>query len=218
MNNYKRLNVYSQNDFEEKMYHLNLFSYNVEEVQDDKAFIQIIGTPDALENYLLEDTKHYFANCNADNVLNLAFDDVNKDKVNFYGVEFMGITDTQAEQIVDFIERHKGKNFYISCRAGKSRSQAVARYILDMYGEEYGYNERKSCRKSNPCLTPNINVLTKLKRAYYKKFNMFMENEKLPFELKVALNNEAMFEYAKEHNNECMSSKHYDKWRSCDDF
>ena len=45
MNNYKRLNVYSQNDFEEKMYRLNLFSYNVEEVQDDKAFIQIIGTP-----------------------------------------------------------------------------------------------------------------------------------------------------------------------------
>ena len=45
-----------------------------------------------------------------------------------------------------------------------------------------------------------------------------MENEKLPFELKVALKNEAMFEYAKEHNNECMSSKHYDKWRSCDDF
>ena len=75
--------------------------------------------------------------------------------------------------IVKFIEKHKGKNFYISCRAGKSRSQAVARYILDMYGEEYGYNEKESCRKENPCKTPNINVLTKLKRTYYKKFNIY---------------------------------------------
>ena len=49
----------------------------------------------------------------------------------------------------------------------------MARYILDMYGEEYGYNEKESCRKENPCKTPNINVLTKLKRTYYKKFNIY---------------------------------------------
>ena len=48
----------------------------------------------------------------------------------------------------------------------------MATYILDMYGEEYGYNEKESCRKDNPCKTPNINVLTKLKRTYYKKFNI----------------------------------------------
>lgn len=29
------------------------------------------------------------------------------------------------------------------------------------------------CRKENPCKTPNINVLTKLKRTYYKKFNIY---------------------------------------------
>ncbi len=111
--------------------------------------------------------------CTEDNVLNLEFDDVNEDIVIWKGHTFYGITDEQAEQIVDFIEKHKGKDFYIHCRAGKSRSIAVATYILDMYGEEYGYNEKESCRKDNPCKIPNINVLTKLKRTYYKKFNIY---------------------------------------------
>ena len=84
-----------------------------------------------------------------------------------------GISDKQAELIVNFIEKHKSKNFYISCRAGRSRSAAICRYLLDIYGEEYGYNEKESCRKENPCMTPNINVLTKLKRVYYKKFNVY---------------------------------------------
>ena len=43
MKNYKKINVYSQNDFVEKMYRLGLYSYNVNEVKDDKAFISIIG-------------------------------------------------------------------------------------------------------------------------------------------------------------------------------
>lgn len=171
--NYKRISVYSQTDFEVKCYGLGLDSFNVNEQSSDKAFIQIIGTPDSLKKYLEEDTKHYFSNCDANNVLNLVFDDVNEDEFVYGSVKFLGLTEQQAEQIVDFIEEHKGKNFYISCRAGKSRSQAVTRYILDIYGEEYGYNEKESCRKDNPCKTPNINVLTKLKRAYYKKFGLF---------------------------------------------
>ena len=80
---------------------------------------------------------------------------------------------TKNKKIYNRKEKHKGKDFYIHCRAGKSRSIAVATYILDMYGEEYGYNEKESCRKDNPCKTPNINVLTKLKRTYYKKFNIY---------------------------------------------
>lgn len=69
----------------------------------------------------------------------------------------------------------RAKIFIYLVEQEKSRSQAVARYILDMYGEEYGYNEKESCRKDNPCKTPNINVLTKLKRTYYKKFNIYDE-------------------------------------------
>lgn len=175
MKNYKKINVYSQNDFVEKMYRLGLYSYNVNEVKDDKAFISIIGTEECRKYYLEEDTNHWFNNCTEDNVLNLEFDDVNEEEVKWNNIILKGISDRQAELIVKFIEKHKGKNFYISCRAGKSRSQAVARYILDMYGEEYGYNEEESCRKDNPCKTPNINVLTKLKRAYYKKFNVYDE-------------------------------------------
>ena len=173
MKNYKKINVYSQNDFDEKMYRLGLYSYNVNEVKDDKAFISIIGTEECRKYYIEEDTIHWFSNCTEDNVLNLEFDDVNEDIVIWKGHTFYGITDEQAEQIVDFIEKHKGKDFYIHCRAGRSRSAAICRYLLDIYGEEYGYNEKESCRKENPCMTPNINVLTKLKRVYYKKFNVY---------------------------------------------
>ena len=37
-----------------------------------------------------------------------------------------------------------------------------------MYEKEYGYDETKSCRKDNPCLTPNIRVVSMLKREFYK--------------------------------------------------
>ena len=170
MKKIKYISVFSQNDFEEKCYKLGLDSFNVNEVKSDKAFIQIIGTPDCLKNYLIEDTIHYFSNCDADNVLNLAFDDINDEEFFYKGVNFKGLSDEQAEQIVDFIEKHKGKDFYISCHAGRSRSVGVARYLLDIYGEEYGYFEKESTKKGNPILTPNIFVLTKLKRIYYKKY------------------------------------------------
>lgn len=176
-NYYKKISVFSRNDFEEKMYRLDLNNDNVKS-QVDKAFIQILETPDCISHYENKygnkgETRYWFNGCCADNVLNIAFDDVNEEEVKWNNIILKGISDKQAELIVNFIEKHKDKNFYISCRAGKSRSQAVARYLLDMYGEEYGYNEKESCRKENPCITPNINVLTKLKRAYYKKFNIY---------------------------------------------
>ena len=171
--NINAIKVYSRNDFEEKMYRLDLDRFNVGN-EEDKAFIQIIETDDCIKHYNEEGiTNYWFVNTTADNVLNIAFDDVNEDEFVYHGTTFKGITDEQAELIVDFIEKHKGKNWYLSCRAGRSRSQAISKYILDMYGEEYGYIENESCRKDNPCKTPNINVLTKLKRAFYKKFNLF---------------------------------------------
>lgn len=169
-NDIKYISVFSQNDFEEKCYKLGLNSFNVNGVDSNKAFIQIIGTPDSLKKYLEEDTTHYFNNCKADNVLNLTFDDINEEEFYYKGVNFKGLTDEQAEQIVDFIEQNKGKDWYISCRAGRSRSVGIARYILDIYGEEYGYFDKESTQYGNPILTPNIFVLTKLKRIYYKKY------------------------------------------------
>ena len=162
------IQVFSQNDFEEKMYRLNIDRFNVNEFYD-KAFIQIIGTPECRKYYLNDDiTKHWFINCTSNNVLNLEFDDIDEDEIVWNKRIFKGINNKQAKQIVNFIELHKGKDFYISCRAGKSRSQGICRYILDMYGKEYGYDETKSCRKDNPCLTPNMRVVTMLKREYYK--------------------------------------------------
>lgn len=81
------------------------------------------------------------------NVLNVDFDDVSDGPT--------AITDSQASEIVKFIERNQDKDFVIHCTAGKSRSQGVARFILDYYDYTGG-----------PCVTPNIEVIIKLKRAY----------------------------------------------------
>lgn len=172
MKNYKKISVFSHCDFDTKMYNLGLNDDNVEDCKEHNAFISIIGTPNCQKYYLEEDEYHWFKQ-NHDNVLNLEFDDIGEEFFTYKGVNIKGLTDGQAERIVDFIEKNIGKNFYIHCRAGKSRSIAIARYLLDIYGEDYGYNEKESCRKDNPCLTPNIFVLTKLKRAYYKKNNIF---------------------------------------------
>ena len=96
MKNYKKINVYSQNDFVEKMYRLGLYSYNVNEVKDDKAFISIIGTEECRKYYLEEDTNHWFSNCTEDNVLNLEFDDVNEEEVKWNNIILKGISDSLA--------------------------------------------------------------------------------------------------------------------------
>ncbi len=168
------IHVFSQNDFEKKLRDLGLNNSNVNE--SDCAFIQIIGTPECRQYYLNDDRRHYFVNCDSPNVLNLEFDDIDGDSITWKGHIFKGINEEQAKQCVEFIEKNKGKNFFISCRAGKSRSQGVCRYILDMYGNEYGYDETKSCRKDNPCLTPNIRVVTMLKREFYKLNGYNLEN------------------------------------------
>ena len=54
-------------------------------------------------------------------------------------------------------------NFYVHCAAGLSRSQAVVRYILDVY-KEYHWKTRKA----NPCLYYNNHILLMLKRAARK--------------------------------------------------
>lgn len=170
--NYNRVSVYSHDEFDEKMYRLGIDTFNVAE-EKDKAFISIIGTKECREYYLKEeDIQHWFKE-NTDNVINLDFDDIDDDSVEWNGNTFYGITGRQAKELCDFIENNIGKNFYIHCRAGKSRSQAVFSYIVNMYGEEYGYNEKYSGRKENPCLTPNVRVLSMLKREYYKKHNVF---------------------------------------------
>lgn len=168
-----RISVYSHNDFDEKMYRLGIDTFNVED-EPDKAFISIICTPECQKYYLEENEFHWFKN-NNHNVLNLEFDDIDGDTIEWKGHTFYGITEEQSKQLVDFIENNKGKNFYIHCKAGKSRSQGVCRYILDVYGDKYGYDQKLSCRKENPCTNPNQRVVRMLKREYYKQLGYEIE-------------------------------------------
>lgn len=167
----KKVYVFSHREFDETMKHNGLTSENV---GDDisNAYISITSSDDVNENYLTNPWPHYFDG-KSDNVLNISFDDIGEDELEHRGVKFFGITESQAKQIVDFIEEHKGKNFFIHCRAGRSRSQGIARYILDMYGEGYGYFEDYSERLENPCITPNQRVVRMLKREFYKQFGYF---------------------------------------------
>lgn len=92
-------------------------------------------------------------------VLNIDFWDVNG-----YDVEgIKGLTDEQAKTIYDFInyaiDYCPFMNFYVHCRAGASRSQAVAEFLRDCYGYEI---ERVADGKG----FANQHVLQLLKRMY----------------------------------------------------
>lgn len=133
-----------------------------ENLPENIAFISIVGSPDCQEYYLGEKETHYFSQSHP-TVLNLAFDDLACDSREWKGHVFYGLRGEQAEEIVKFIKANLGKDFWIHCRAGQSRSQGIVRYILDCYPDIVW-----ETRRSNPCDTPNIDVVTKLKRIYWR--------------------------------------------------
>lgn len=136
------------------------------ETLTDTAFISIIGTEDVLKYYLHEDeTEHWFKN-NHNNVLNLEFDDVDKD-IEFHGHKAYAMTDEQAQQVVDFIEKNIGKKILIHCRAGQSRSCAIAVFVLNNYSDIYKWSECVSDEHNYN--HPNVDVLAKLNRVLWKK-------------------------------------------------
>jgi len=121
-----------------------------------------------------------FQNLPATNILNIDFDDADPDDWHRGGLDldtakeedFSFIRDeaqiqamdfADAEVLVRFIVNNLGKDLYIHCSAGKSRSQAVARFILDCF-PDYDYQTRPD----NPCLTPNMHVVRMLKRMYFR--------------------------------------------------
>lgn len=126
--------------------------WNDNNLPTDIAFISIgSGRPK-------DNEPHYFKE-NHDNVINLDFDDITDYTLEgWIGVK--GMSDEQAQELLEFIENNVGKHFYVHCSAGVSRSQAVCRFIVDTYDE---YCE-ESLRKDNPCLYPNVHVLSLLRR------------------------------------------------------
>ena len=97
----------------------------------------------------------------ADNVLNIEFDDCDVDDI---AQDVKAITEAQGEEIGEFVSRHLDKHFIIHCTAGKSRSQGVARAILDSFPDIYQSNIFNCV---NPCITPNYAVVSVVKRYFW---------------------------------------------------
>lgn len=94
-----------------------------------------------------------------DNILSLRFRDDNED----FSPELSIV-------IIDFIKKYPWCDILVHCIMGKSRSQAVCRFILDTWPDSYEYAREKE----NPLKTPNYHVLSTLKRVWRLKFE---ENE-----------------------------------------
>lgn len=75
----------------------------------------------------------------SDKIIALEFDDVEKTEsypiLLFQQFETLNpISDSQAKELKEFIEKNKHLNIVVHCLMGISRSQAVARYISETYG------------------------------------------------------------------------------------
>lgn len=160
----KTVKVYSKNDFRE----------HLDEFKNDKntAIISIECSPECIQYYLESkkgdtDNDHILSSSNR--VLNIDFDDVVGPGDYYYDDHWMkALTGGQAYSIVEFIENNLDKNFVIHCKAGKSRSKAVGRFILDCHGDEY-----ENGNLDNPIDDCNIDVLTKLKDKFYSKYKLY---------------------------------------------
>ena len=133
--------VFSKRLFDNYMREHGIYDANL---PSDMAVVSI-GEP--------EESEHYFQD--SPQILNIDFWDVND-----YEVEgIKGLTDEQAETIHNIIESNIGKDFYIHCRAGVSRSQAVGRFLSDIYGYE-------TISVAQNGAFPNQHVLSLLKRIW----------------------------------------------------
>ena len=154
----KNLLCFSQYEFDKIMEDKG---WNDNNIPEDCAFISIISPESSGFG-----EEHYFKQ-NHNNVINLEFEDIFDYKVEYSDSIIYGMNDKQAEELFNFIENNKGKNFYIHCSAGISRSQAVVRFILDYYNDNY---DKTSLNPNNPCEFPNLHVLHLLRRCWLKKF------------------------------------------------
>jgi predicted protein tyrosine phosphatase len=153
--NKKILFALSKPAFEHLLKANNIDDSNVEELKDI-AFISI-EDPYISINHI---NKHYFQK-DYDNVLNMDFYDIEKSsKVNDY--KYNPITEEQAKEIFDFIEKHLNSSFIVHCEAGISRSGAVARFISNYYG----YSDAQF----KDYIMPNQLLLKLLKKEYKKKY------------------------------------------------
>ncbi len=161
----------------------NVFAYSFHEFQnlsidfENTAIIELVGTNDISNDFVYEENKNVVhIICDDEDgrwisqeKLDMIFDDFINNKMNDDQDEFIGYNGVvalnyeDALKLVKFINKvmndSKINNIFIHCSAGQSRSQAIVRYINDVYGDVNN-------RKDNPCITPNMWIVMMLKRVY----------------------------------------------------
>lgn len=150
------IKVLSHVDFDELCEENNWSDSNIPE---NIAFISIIGTDFIRDRFLERKDGHWFKE-EHDNVLNLEFDDVERE-FEFKDGKAYPISDEQVKKSVSFIMNNLGKDFIIHCYAGISRSVAFGSFIKQVNGD---YKTNKEF------LFPNQDVLIKLKRCYREDY------------------------------------------------
>lgn len=164
----KKIYCYSHPEFDLICHNQGWNDFNIPE---NSAFISIIGTKECQDHYLNEKEDHWFSSGKSNQVLNLEFDDISNETFSWKGHIFNGISSEQAKEVVDFIDSNINCDFYIHCRAGRSRSQGIVRFMLDMYPTKF----EEGRQLENPCISPNYYVVKQLKRAYYEKNNLWVD-------------------------------------------
>ena len=129
-------------------------------MDSETSYISIEGTPECIEHWIKDDDNDHLLP-SGPHVLNLNFDDVTEDEYEYEGHIFRTISFDEAREILDFVERQKGRDLVIHCKAGRSRSQAVARFIVDCFPDDWVGNRLLE--------TYNPEVLGRLKRVYYDR-------------------------------------------------
>lgn len=147
----KKIFVLPKRYFDKMMTMRNIDDNNVK----DKVKTCFISINDSLGT----DAKPHFKS-NHPNVLNLFFDDVDRDiEVEGEGTA-IAFTEEMAEEVFNFVFNNRDmETFVVHCTAGISRSGAVGEFINNYFGQDY-----KEFIKQNPYVHPNGLVLSRLNK------------------------------------------------------
>ncbi len=83
---------------------------------------------------------------------------------------FRNMTPQQADQVVDFMDKNRGRNVYVHCLRGTSRSGAFDKFLEDYYG--YSRPDKKNVAGASP------EVYNTLVEAYKRKHSQPMTSLK----------------------------------------
>ena len=105
---------------------------NWHENVDPENFAWIsIGEPDIpdsiINNRILDKLPH----------LKLSFWDCTEEIVDIMGDTYLPPNQQDAAKILDFLVKNRGKNFIVNCKAGKSRSGAICKFLEECLDYEW---------------------------------------------------------------------------------